>query len=74
MLAYSLYFIAKLDTNTYICHHAGGQVLPNPYLLASVGTEEVAVLVVRYSSLYGWHINLVATQSMQVDENRSLVT
>ena len=39
----------------YVCVMAqGGQVLPNPYLLASVGTEEAAVLVIRYSGHYSW--------------------
>ena len=30
----------------------GGGVLPDSYLLASVSTEEVVVLVIRYSSQY----------------------
>ena len=32
----------------------GDWVIANPYLLASVSTEEVAVLVIRYSSQYSW--------------------
>ena len=34
----------------------GGWVLPDLYLLASVGTEEVTALVIRYSGQYRWDI------------------
>ena len=32
----------------------GGQVIPDLYLLAYVGTEEALVLVIRYSNCYSW--------------------
>ena len=43
-----------MDRQEYICHGVGGQVHPNPYLLASVSTKEAVVLVIRYSSQYSW--------------------
>ena len=51
------------------CHGVGGLGIPHPYLLASVSTKEVAVLVIRYSSCYTRHTNLAAIQAMQVEEN-----
>ena len=39
--------------HTYVTMQ-GGQVIPNLYLLASVGTEEVVVIVIRYSGHYSW--------------------
>ena len=49
------FFFLIFANFTYICHSFEvGWVIPSLYLLASVDTKEAAVLVIRYSSHYGW--------------------
>ena len=56
-----------------LCHSAGGQVILNPYLLASVGTEEAMVLVIRYPVIIAGYVNSAPLHTMQADENGSQV-
>ena len=49
--------------NGCICHFAGGWVLSDLYLLASVETKEAAVIGIRY------YTNFSSIQATQIDEN-----
>ena len=51
----------------------GDWILPNLYMVASVGTKKVAVLLSGTLVSIAEHTNLAATQAMQVDENRGQI-
>ena len=46
--------LCEMARDLYVTASQMGWVIPDLYLLASVSTEEVAVLVIRYSGHYSW--------------------
>ena len=53
------------------CHSAGrDQVLPNPYLLASISTDKVQQSLLSGTPVFlAGHFNLMVTQISKVDKN-----